>query len=264
MLAAAAAIAIAVAVLPRAFGSAESAPVGSEQLKILSANMAFGGAFPSDLLDLVRHQRPDLLAIQELKPEYARNLREQGILRLLPHSIISVRHRTPGLGVYSRLPIRRLSDFNLTTSRIALTLPDGAKLRIVDVHSPTPGFGGITRWRDTLEGLPSAGAGVPWLLVGDFNATLDQAALRDVIDRGYRDAGAATGNGLEFTWPAEKLLPPLITIDHVLADRPPRHRRLRRRQPPRQRPPRHPRHGLHPSRIGTASRKSSDDRNRRI
>ena len=36
--------------------------------------------------------------------------------------------------------------------------------------------------------------------------------------RGYRDAGETTGNGLEPTWPAEKSLPPLITIDHVLAD----------------------------------------------
>ncbi len=38
-------------------------------------------------------------------------------------------------------------------------------------------------------------------LVGDFNATLDQAALRDVVARGYRDAADVAGKGLEPTFP---------------------------------------------------------------
>jgi endonuclease/exonuclease/phosphatase (EEP) superfamily protein YafD len=58
------------------------------------------------------------------------------------------------------------------------------------------------------------------LLAGDFNATLDHAELRRVLDRGYRDAAERAGVGLRPTWPAGKtLLPTLITIDHVLADR---------------------------------------------
>jgi endonuclease/exonuclease/phosphatase family metal-dependent hydrolase len=40
-----------------------------------------------------------------------------------------------------------------------------------------------------------------------------------VVDRGYRDAGEVAGEGLEPTWPnAGHSLPPVITIDHVLAD----------------------------------------------
>ena len=58
------------------------------------------------------------------------------------------------------------------------------------------------------------------LLAGDFNATLDHADLRDLLDRGYRDAAEQAGVGLRPTWPAGKdLLPALVTIDHVLADR---------------------------------------------
>jgi endonuclease/exonuclease/phosphatase family metal-dependent hydrolase len=58
-------------------------------------------------------------------------------------------------------------------------------------------------------------------LAGDFNSTLDDAKLREVLDRGYRDAGDVTGNGLEPTFPTmgHRLLPAVITIDHVLADR---------------------------------------------
>jgi endonuclease/exonuclease/phosphatase family metal-dependent hydrolase len=59
------------------------------------------------------------------------------------------------------------------------------------------------------------------VLAGDFNATLDQAEFRDVVDRGYADAAAVTGKGLEPTFPTmgHRLLPPTVAIDHVLADR---------------------------------------------
>ncbi len=70
-----------------------------------------------------------------------------------------------------------------------------------------------------MDSLPTAGSGAPWVIVGDFNATLDQDGLRDVLDRGYRDAADVTGRGLVPTWPNDELYPPLITIDHVLADR---------------------------------------------
>lgn len=42
--------------------------------------------------------------------------------------------------------------------------------------------------------------------------------LREVLDRGYRDAATVTGKGLEPTWPNRRRFPPLIAIDHVLAD----------------------------------------------
>ena len=38
-----------------------------------------------------------------------------------------------------------------------------------------------------------------------------------MVDRGYVDAGDATGGGLAPTWP-ERLARPGVTIDHVLAD----------------------------------------------
>ncbi|HST69513.1 MAG TPA: endonuclease/exonuclease/phosphatase family protein [Solirubrobacterales bacterium] len=72
-----------------------------------------------------------------------------------------------------------------------------------------------------MESLPSTGRGAPWLLIGDFNATLDHSQLRDLLDRGYRDAAEVAGKGLEPTWPAEEWASrlPAVTIDHVLADR---------------------------------------------
>ena len=56
------------------------------------------------------------------------------------------------------------------------------------------------------------------LLIGDFNATLDHDALRDLLDEGYRDAGEVVGEGLTPTWKAGSVIPPPVTIDHVLVD----------------------------------------------
>jgi endonuclease/exonuclease/phosphatase (EEP) superfamily protein YafD len=90
----------------------------------------------------------------------------------------------------------------------------------VDVHHYPPELGQVGRWRAGLESLPPTGpGGSAWILAGDFNATLDHAELRDVLDRGYRDAADTTGMGLTATWPARGSRLPPVTIDHVLADR---------------------------------------------
>jgi endonuclease/exonuclease/phosphatase family metal-dependent hydrolase len=105
-------------------------------------------------------------------------------------------------------------------ARAEATLPGGGRLRIVAVHPFPPTDSFVTHeWEEVLATLPSGGQGTPWLLSGDFNATFDQASFRELVGRGYRDAGEAAGKGLDATFPATgRLLPPPITIDHILAD----------------------------------------------
>jgi endonuclease/exonuclease/phosphatase family metal-dependent hydrolase len=224
--AALATLGLAGAVLPRAIGSETVSPAGHETLGVLSANIHRGTADPEALVALVERLHPDLLSIQELTPPYARRLRRAGLERLLPNAVISVtpsRPRLPGRGLYSSLPLLRLGGSvhgRVKSPGSALRMPTGHVVRVVDVHPHTPKPGHIDSWRGSLEGLPSGGRGAPWVLVGDFNATLDQAELRDLVDRGYRDAGDAAGKGLQPTYPQPGfLLIPPVTIDHVLADR---------------------------------------------
>ena len=72
-----------------------------------------------------------------------------------------------------------------------------------------------------MRALPATGpTGQLRVLAGDFNATLDHGELRRLLGRGYRDAAEQAGSGLRPTWPTDgSLLPAVVTIDHVLADR---------------------------------------------
>jgi endonuclease/exonuclease/phosphatase (EEP) superfamily protein YafD len=213
---------LASAVLPRAIGGETESAAGHETLTVLSANVELGGADPAALVALVVRYRPDVLSVQELTPAFARSLGRAGIGRLLPHSVLMAQPKGHGAGLYSRFPLTpfpRQTHFLFRMPRARIVLPDGRRLRLVAVH-PQPPSMSFDRWREALEGLPAAGgAGAPWVLVGDFNATFDQAEFRDLVDGGYRDAGEATGKGLEATWPSDKVFPwGLMTIDHVLAD----------------------------------------------
>jgi endonuclease/exonuclease/phosphatase family metal-dependent hydrolase len=171
---------------------------------------------------MVEELRPDLLSVQELTPSFARELRAAGIERLLPESSLAVQPDVSGSGLYARLPLTDIAEpirlrFRMPRARIELT--DGSSLRVVGVHPFPPLRNRIGDWESALTSLPTTGAGPPWVLAGDFNATLDHAELRDLLDRGYRDAAEVTAEGLEPTWPQSGYRSPPVTIDHVLADR---------------------------------------------
>jgi endonuclease/exonuclease/phosphatase (EEP) superfamily protein YafD len=54
------------------------------------------------------------------------------------------------------------------------------------------------------------------VLLGDFNATVDQAPLRALLAAGLTDAHEELGRGWAATWPTNHRLPPLLQLDHVL------------------------------------------------
>jgi endonuclease/exonuclease/phosphatase (EEP) superfamily protein YafD len=222
LVATAATLCLVTLVLPRAIGDGTVSADGRETFTVLSTNIHRGTADPEALVALVDRYRPDLLSVQELTPRFVRELRQAGLQRRLPHSILEVRQGSSGAGLYSRLPMRELGGeqpFFFRMPRAALRLADGRRIRVVGIHPYPPGRGNVDIWSEAMGSLPTAGEGVPWVLAGDFNATLDVSQFRDLLDRGYRDAGDVAGKGLEPTFPAEGHMIPPVTIDHVLADR---------------------------------------------
>jgi endonuclease/exonuclease/phosphatase (EEP) superfamily protein YafD len=221
VVAAVAAACLAVAVLPRALGTDTTSATGHETLTVLSANVYFGDADPDALVSLVDRYDPDLLSVQELTPAFARRLRRAGIRSRLPESVLMPMPRARGTGLYARRPLTPIPaprQYLFRMPRATISMPDGRMLRVVAVH-PQPPVKSFDGWREAFGSLPAPGGSLPWVLVGDFNATFDQGEFRDLVDSGYRDAGDATGQGLEPTWPGDEGLPvSLVTIDHILAD----------------------------------------------
>ncbi|MEV2267426.1 endonuclease/exonuclease/phosphatase family protein [Nonomuraea africana] len=209
-------------VLPRAFGTADAA--GGRPLKVLTINMLFGRADTDSIMDLVRRLDPDVLSTQELTPDAVERLDAAGLKDLMPHRVLEDEYTAGGSGLYAKHPLTALWNMVPATGHkmpaATLALPGGRPIQIVDVH-PFPPLGPhVHDWNAALRALPpaSAPADPVRVLAGDFNASLDHAALRGLLARGYKDAADEVGQGLVPTWPANKRIPPIITIDHVLVD----------------------------------------------
>jgi len=217
------AIVLVVLVAPRALGgpSDPDGPAGP-RLRVLSANMHFGFGSADALVALARRLRPDVLAVQELTPSLARDLDAAGLAELLPERVIYPEPRGPGIGLYARIPLTRATAPGTRRNPLAFAIArpaGGPVVELGSVHVTPPYSNQVAVWRADLRVVPQATPSSRIrILAGDFNATLDHAELRRLIDSGYVDAAAEVGAGLRATWPNARRLPPPVTIDHVLAD----------------------------------------------
>ncbi|GAA3626440.1 endonuclease/exonuclease/phosphatase family protein [Nonomuraea rosea] len=208
------------AVLPRALGTAEA--TAGRPLKVMTINMLFGRADIQTIMKLVREFDPDVLSTQELTPGAVADLDAAGLKELMPHRVLQDEWSAGGSGLYSKHPVQPLWDLMPPVGHqmpaALISLPGGKPIEFIDAH-PFPPLGDqVSDWNEALAAFPSASADRVRILAGDFNASLDHAAMRGLLARGYKDAADQVGAGLIPTWPANKRVPPIITIDHVLVD----------------------------------------------
>ena len=199
----------------------------------------------------------DVLGVQELTPGFHRRLVAEGIEDALPYGVIDARDGASGTGLYSRYPVDEVGsslaeaipgEHAQPTGLVAV--PGAPPVQVTVVHPVPPVLpGGVDAWRETLRALPRpggtggadggsvtagyAGADVAagsaadsssddtpdrvHLLIGDFNATVDQPTMRALLGDGYTDAALARGHGWQPTWRSRDF-GPMLTIDHVLVD----------------------------------------------
>lgn len=213
-------VALGAVVAPRMVAGGEG-PASGAPLKVLTINL-FGRGDAATVVRLVREFQPDVLSALELTPGEVTRLQEAGLGELMPFSVLEAEFGATGSGLYAKHPLTRLDGLftpighNMPAARLAL--PSGT-VEVVAVH-PNPPLGRMaTEWYAALDALPAPSPDVVRVLAGDFNASLDHRAFRDLLDRGYLDAADQAGKGLVPTWPNGRRIPPIITIDHVVADR---------------------------------------------
>ncbi|MFD8598207.1 endonuclease/exonuclease/phosphatase family protein [Kitasatospora sp. NPDC059646] len=203
--------------VPRAVPDGAEAPAGAPRLRLATSNAYLGGISPQAPVDLVRAQRVDALAVEELSESAAAALDAAGIRTLLPHREMAQGTDT---AIYTRLPVTGAADPAWPTTNVTVEV-GGRPVVLVAVHTYYP-LGDARKWAAGMRALRDAAPGRTGnaVLLGDFNATLDHAPMRDLLATGLSDSHAELGAGLFPTWPEHNrdlpFLPPLIQIDHVL------------------------------------------------
>lgn len=206
---------LAACVLPRAV--ADGKPGEGTQLRVLTANVLAGGADIEALRRIIREERVDIVALQEVTPRFAEKAGD-----LLPYKVI---YPAPGVGgsaIYSRYPLRDRGVRRTLWFGEAMAEVIPLRVEVESVHTVAPSEPSrIAAWRESFAKEPKATLDGPIrILAGDFNATLDHSLMRELIASGYRDAADATGTGLAGTWgPYDGDLIPPVTLDRVLVDK---------------------------------------------
>jgi endonuclease/exonuclease/phosphatase family metal-dependent hydrolase len=209
------------------------APTGPG-LTVMTVNVQFGRADPQRVVDLVEEGDVAVLGVQELTPAFDEALRAAGLDDLLPYGVVHARPGASGTGLYSRFRVREV-DREIAGRHAnptgLVTVPGAAPFQVTVVH-PVPPVGDTARtaWRQTFGTLPrpddppadgterdDENDEPTHLLIGDFNATVDQPTMRALLDDGYVDAAGAVGRGWAVTWRFPRTPP--LAIDHVLVDR---------------------------------------------
>jgi endonuclease/exonuclease/phosphatase (EEP) superfamily protein YafD len=131
-------------------------------------------------------------------------------------------YNSDGFGIWSKIPLT--GSFWLAPGHPefsgVLHPKDQPEVSLLVVHTDAPVTSLEAQYwsadqkviAQKIQGLPH-----PVVVVGDFNATMAMRAFRPVLGAGVQDAGTATGEGWQMTWPADHPnLPQLVRIDHLL------------------------------------------------
>ena len=216
------AVALIVLVAPRALGGpTEAEGPSGPRLRVMTANVYQRPDAVPGLVAIVRRTRPHVLSLQEVTPAVARALEDSQLRRLLPERVQDPRTGGFGSALYARVRLQRGESPVGQTLTVARARVRGAlPVELFAVHPRAPlRPGNMDEWEGDLEALPAATPrGAVRILAGDFNSTLDHAALRRLLGAGYEDSAEQVGSGLRATWPSNRRFPPPVTIDHVLAD----------------------------------------------
>ncbi|MCW2670235.1 MAG: endonuclease/exonuclease/phosphatase family protein [Frankiales bacterium] len=196
-----------------------------QPLTVMTANLRYGGGDPFRIVSLVRSQHVDVLATEELTQSAVNNLQGAGLKAELPYftGTPDPKDGPDGSGLYSRYPISPQSEWRLRFSApgAVVQAPGGDVLvRVVHATSPVTGEKGVYRsdYNEILRDARALPTATPTIVLGDFNATLDNSLLRSLMGSRFRDAAEKAGSGLVRTWGRDPGTRPLLDLDHVFVD----------------------------------------------
>ena len=196
-------------------------PPGWSTVRVVSANVLWSNPRLEAAVDEILAADPDVVVLQEVTDDHEAALDELGLAEAYPYRMDTPRRWGAGSLVLSRLPLEdaRVLEVGGREMPAATLVTANGPVDLVAVHA-TPPLIRQPEWRRELSDLEALVRSSPRpLLVGDFNATADHKAFRDLLAAGVEDGQRVAGTGWGATWPSDDgLVPePLLRIDHVLA-----------------------------------------------
>lgn len=210
---------------PRGASAAPACNSGASlSFRAMTINAYFGRADPEQILRTVQDEQVDVLAVQELTPALADELRSIGLDKELPYSNIDPRDVAAGSGLWLRYraqPSASLSGLSFAAPTMTVRVGTEETVTFASVHPSSPWPGREWLWEKDLQtlGLDLMRISGEKVVMGDFNASRDHADFRAVLAANDLHDAADLAKDLSWpgaTWPAGGVIPSFTRLDHVL------------------------------------------------
>jgi endonuclease/exonuclease/phosphatase (EEP) superfamily protein YafD len=198
---------------------ADDRPVAGETFGLLSLNTLRGETDPDQVVAAAQHA--DVVVLVEVTPALVRTLDAQGWRDRFPYDAGASGGRVHNTVVFSRFPLSDSQQFGsgfFDQWATTVDVPAVGAVGLVAVHPCNPYCGG-GRWAAEHADLARVVQGEldrPLVVAGDLNAVVDHGPVQQLHRLGLRSAADLLGTGWAPTYPANRRLPPLLAIDHVL------------------------------------------------
>lgn len=192
-------------------------PAGADHIRVVMLNVEYGLADTASLLARARRADADVIVVVEHHP------RTHADLALLadeyPHRIGRATTDAEGTLVLSRTPLT-LQGYvgEVYDNYVVSTRVRGVDWTVAAVH-PYPPVTSAAAWVEDARRVAALVA--PFVadnlvVIGDFNATIDQLTMGEFTRLGLRNAALQTGQGWQATWPMKVSVAPFAALDHAL------------------------------------------------
>lgn len=204
-------------------GDRPSWTVGATGFTVYSANVRRTNPTPEGAFAAALASDADVVVLNEFAPGFEEAFERSGLPGRYRTIVRDTQH--DGNLLLTRLPVRDTavvseSGFELPTATVVVGV---TPVLVAGVHTQAPTqYAYIRRWKRQVPGVARAVAGHENVVaVGDYNSSLWNPPMQDLLDWGFVDAHDATGNGLTRTWgasvPGSEPVVSLLGIDHALS-----------------------------------------------
>lgn len=206
-------------------------PAGPAALKVMSYSLCKANWETQAIVQVITRVQPDLLLLQEVRPDMARKLAKHLADLYAPYKLHLAYEAHLQQAVISRYPLRRVGA-SRTEGRVQKIMVDTLHgvIEVWNVHASQPFY-----WQQHYQELTALAEAIgevegPFVVGGDFNA-VDQSEMYRLIAARLHNAHRQVGSGFGFTFPAPQpdiychsnfhysFIPPLIRIDHIFYSR---------------------------------------------